>query len=104
MNSQSTYYSQADEKNRQKFRDWLAGLLKTEEVDLTFTKKDGTIREMKCTLIEDLLPQIEKKTDRVKKESNDVIAVFDLDKNAWRSVRYDSITQINFSFGEVDGN
>lgn len=106
MNSGQTYYSQADEKNRKKFREFLNGLLRTDEVNLTFTKKDGTIREMKCTLIESMLPEYEKKTDRVKEPSNDIIAVFDLDKQAWRSVRYDSISQINFNLSGIypEGN
>jgi hypothetical protein len=55
---------------------------------------------MKCTLVESKLPVVEKKTDRVRKENDDVISVFDLEKNEWRSCRYDSIKQINFTLGE----
>ena len=54
---------------------------------------------MTCTLIESKLPTNEKKTDRVRKENDDVISVFELEKNEWRSCRYDSINQINFTLG-----
>jgi hypothetical protein len=47
-----------------------------------------------------MLPTIEKKTDRVRKENDDVLSMFDLEKGEWRSCRYDSITQINFTLGE----
>jgi uncharacterized protein YccT (UPF0319 family) len=94
------WYKQADPKEQKLFREWLQGVLKTETVCLTFRKKDDTIREMKCTLVESKLPVVEKKTDRVRKENDDVISVFDLEKNEWRSCRYDSIKQINFTLGE----
>ena len=94
------WYKQAKPLEQQAFRVWLQGILKTETVCLTFRKKDDTIREMKCTLIESKLPVVEKKTDRVRKENDDLISVFDLEKNEWRSCRYDSIKQINFTLGE----
>ena len=65
------WYKTASPKEQKIFRDWLVGVLKTNKVDLTFKKKDDTIREMKCTLIESMLPAIEKKTDRVRKENDD---------------------------------
>jgi hypothetical protein len=62
---------------------------------VTFTKVDGTVRTMKCTLNEKYIPQSEpKKTDRVKKENDQVLAVWDLENSGWRSFRYDSITKI----------
>lgn len=61
-----------------------------------FTKVDGTKRTMKCTLSESLIPAPteEKKTDRVKKENPDVLAVWDLEKTGWRSFRFDTILEI----------
>jgi len=100
MNSISQdWYKNTNPEEQKIFREWLQDLLKTETVCLTFRKKDDTIREMKCTLIESKLPPIEKKTDRVRKDNDDVISVFDLEKNEWRSCRYDSINQINFTLG-----
>ena len=93
------WYKNTSVEEQKIFREWLQNLLKTETVCLTFRKKDDTIREMTCTLIESKLPTNEKKTDRVRKENDDVISVFDLDKSEWRSCRYDSINQINFTLG-----
>jgi hypothetical protein len=91
-----TWYKSASIKEQKEFRSWLEGLLKTNEVDLTFTKKDGTIREMKCSLKESLLPVYEKKTDKVKTKSEESLSVFDLEKKEWRSFRFDSITSFKF--------
>jgi hypothetical protein len=94
------WYKQASAKEQKLFREWVVGVLKTNTVDLTFEKKDGTIREMKATLEESKLPVIEKKTDRVRKENDEVLSMFDLEKNEWRSCRFDSITNVNFTLGE----
>jgi hypothetical protein len=104
MNLESpTWYKETDPTEQKLFREWLQGVLRTDIVNLTFTKKDDTIREMKCTLIESSLPILEKKTDRVRKENDDVISVFDLEKNEWRSCRYDSIRKIKFTIGDKIG-
>jgi hypothetical protein len=81
-------------------RNWLISHLKFGPVDVTFTKKDGTLRTMKCTLKEELMLPYEKKTDKVKEVSLEVLPVYDLDKESWRSFRLDSITQVEFSIGE----
>ena len=94
------WYNTAIPEEQERYREWLQGVLKMHTVDLTFRKKDDTIRKMKCTLIESMLPVIEKKTDRVRKENNDVISIFDLEKNEWRSCRYDSIESITFDLGK----
>lgn len=75
----------------------MSSLLKEEQaVKVTFTKIDGTEREMRCTLREDLIQSTEKKTEKVKKENLEVMAVWDLDKKAWRSFRLDSVKQVTF--------
>jgi hypothetical protein len=53
-------------------------------VTVTFIKKDGTERTMKCTRNLKLIPE-DKHPKGVKKETGDVLPVFDLDKNDWRS-------------------
>jgi len=101
MNTMSPdWYKQANPKEQTTYREWLKGVLEMHTVDLTFVKKDDTIREMKCTLMESELPKVEKKTDRVRKENDSVISVFDLEKQEWRSCRYDSIKRIQFSLGQ----
>jgi len=66
---------------------------------VTFTKSDGTEREMLCTLREDLIQSTEKKTERTKKENADVMSVWDLEKSGWRSFRLDSVKAIQFGIG-----
>lgn len=78
-------------------RDWLKSHLKMGPVKVTFTKKDGSERVMNCSLQENVVVPHEKTTDRVKEENPEVIAVWDLDKSAWRSFRLDSIKTVEFS-------
>lgn len=101
MNSISQgWYKSASESEKSEFRKYLTTLLRERPVNLTFKKKDDTIREMKATLVESILPDIEKKTDRVRKENDDVLSVFDMEKGEWRSCRYDSIISFQFSIGD----
>ena len=62
---------------------------------VVFTKADGSERTMLCTKNSEIISQFyipeEKKTDRVYKEPEEAARVFDLEKKAWRSFRYDSI-------------
>ena len=87
-------------------REWFESLLKNEIVTITFTKKDGTDREMRCTLKQDLLPVTEvvesieeDKPKRAKSETS--VAVFDLDVEGWRAFSIDSVKTITFNLGEV---
>jgi hypothetical protein len=64
-------------------------------VELTFTKKDGTERVMNCTLNEEHLPVTEAKEETKERKTNDdVLAVYDVDAEGWRSFRWDSLIQI----------
>jgi len=76
-------------------RAWLIDLLHNYSVSIKFTKTDGTERTMRCTLREGVIVPHEKKTEREKAANDNVLAVWDLDKNAWRSFRLDSITDVN---------
>ena len=97
------WYKTADAKEQKLFREWLHGLLKTDTVDLTFVKKDDTIREMKCTLIESKLPS-GYTVDPDAEIHENYIHVFDLEKQAWRSCRFDSIRSIKFTLGAEIGD
>ena len=79
-------------------QDWLKGLLKDTVVTVVFTKADGSEREMKATLKEDLLPVAETTgtTKPERKKSADALAVFDTEAEGWRSFRWDSIKSIRF--------
>lgn len=78
-------------------RDWLKSHLRMGPLKVTFVKKDGSERLMNCTLQEGVVVPHEKTTERVKEENNEVLAVWDLDKNAWRSFRLDSIKTVEFT-------
>ena len=71
----------------------LKDLLKKKIVNVTFVKTDKTERKMLCTLKEEVLPVAEsKEPKRAKKDNNNVLAVWDLQKEAFRSFRVDSVT------------
>ena len=60
--------------------------------DVRFTKVDGTVRDMRCTLKAELLPDAGESEETTKKTVNEsVLPVWDLDKKAWRSFRVDSV-------------
>ena len=78
---------------------WIKGLLKDGVVTVTFTKSDGTERVMKCTLKDDIIsehwtPKIEGSQH---KHSEEALPVFDVESKGWRSFRFDSIREVNFS-------
>ena len=65
---------------------------------VTFTKKDGTERVMKCTLSGDYIPPAPvaeivegAQPKKTKKENPDVRTVYDIEARAWRSFRWDSV-------------
>lgn len=79
-------------------RNWLINILReNEDVTIGFTKTNGESRTMHCTLHKDIVVPYEKKTDRARETNDDVLAVWDLEKDAWRSFRLDSITSVNFT-------
>lgn len=83
-----------DDKTKQAFRDWLKSHLVYGPVTVVFEKKDGTLREMLCTLKQDLVQSYEKKTERTKTTNEEVCPVFDVEKQEWRSFRYDAVTEV----------
>lgn len=81
----------------------LQDLLHENVVYITFTKKDGTKRLLRATLIQERIPQNlapkEDKPARVKSE--EVQAVYDLDNGGWRSFRWDSVLDYDITLGVV---
>lgn len=69
-----------------------------DEVRVTFTKKDGTVREMRCTTNLGLVPAekwpVKKEGKADSSSSETTCTVWDLDKEDWRAFRYDSVTKI----------
>lgn len=96
------------EKEIKLFKKWLKGHLNYGPVTVTFTKKDGTERVMNCTTSPELVPPVLTEvhvtnTDNPvdfpkpkKKVNEDVMSVYDLEAQGWRSFRWDSIKQVRF--------
>jgi hypothetical protein len=66
-------------------------------VEITFTKSDGTERIMLCTLAEELIPtdKLPKTEGEAWKVGDDLIKVFDVEKNGWRSFNWSSVYAVN---------
>ncbi len=83
-----------DDLKIQELKASLLPVLFIKEVNVIFTKVDGTERTMRCTLVPAKLPVIVEDPEKPKKERKqnpDVLPVFDLDKNEWRSFRWSSV-------------
>lgn len=84
-------------KTSPEYREWLVGMLAEGDhgVEITFTKKDGTPRKMKCTRKANLIPE-----DQQPKGADDktvgAIPVFDLEANGWRSFLPENLTLIDY--------
>jgi len=79
-------------------RDEITEKLKTGIFHVTFTKLDGTVRTMPCTLSESLLPPASK-TDaltqkKVRDISAEIMVVWCTDRAAWRSFRVANVMEI----------
>ena len=89
-----------NEKEFEEFKAWTIGVLRDEiskDVCVTFTKKDGTNRDMFCTLAESRIPTDKQpKTETTSKDSGSALRVFDTEKQEWRSFRWDSVTKVGF--------
>lgn len=66
-------------------------------VKIKFEKKDGSLREMNATLNPKLIIEYEKKTDKTKTVNPEIMSVFDVDLNEWRSFRKNSLKEININ-------
>ena len=104
-----TQYQEADDQVKEQIRSWVRGLLTNSEVTVTFTKADGTDREMLCTLDHSRIPVVIAKpvsttapVDGIVRESKKPkkdpdphsIRVFDLEKQEWRSFRFERLKKV----------
>jgi len=100
-----TQYQEADDTGKTIIRDWVRSLLQKGAITVTFVKADGTVRDMRCTLDWTLIPDDKQPQDvpvekllEIKKRKQPVehsLRVFDLDKQEWRSFRFDRLRKIN---------
>jgi hypothetical protein len=78
------------------FRNWLVSHLTMGPMTITFTKKDGDTRVMRCTLDPNQLPPVTEVRESKKKENLDTLSVFDLNKNEWRSFIIKNVKRVEF--------
>ena len=84
-----------DQEEKDQFKE----ILRTNVVDVTFIKKDGTERKLKCTLNENIVPAKvvdESANTVVRSVNNDAQAVYDVESKGWRSFRWDSVVAIEY--------
>ncbi|NBR24003.1 MAG: DUF2693 domain-containing protein [Micrococcales bacterium] len=104
-----TQYQEADDQVKEQIREWIRGLLQNSEATVTFTKADGTDRDMLCTLDHSRIPVrpvapttstapvdgIVRESRKPKKEPDPhSIRVFDLEKQEWRSFRFERLKKV----------
>ena len=76
-------------------REEVKNLLRENKCRVTFEKVNGEIRKMLCTLDSTLIPkeEVEAGEKRAKIENQDVLPVYDLEVNGWRSFRWNSLKE-----------
>ncbi len=83
-------------------REFLAKTLATGSFSVTFTKVDGTERVMQCTIAphlipEEKMPNPENSREVSLKKNLDILRVYDLEKEDWRSFRVESVTDVSLN-------
>ena len=104
-----TQYQEGDDQVKEQIRSWVRGLLTNSEINVTFTKADGTDRDMLCTLDHSRIPVsvakpgsttapvdgIVRESKKPRKEPDPhSIRVFDVEKQEWRSFRFDRLKKV----------
>jgi hypothetical protein len=104
-------------------REDIVELLLNDVATVTFTKADGTERVMKCTLLQKVLEdrlgiKLETESELLATDvkpvdpvdlpplpqvNQNIVSVFDIDANGWRSFRLDSIKSIDVLSRDGDG-
>lgn len=70
-------------------------ILANDVAEVTFVKKNGEERVMRCTLRDDLIEHVSNTSPLTPKKPNlNVVPAYDLDLGEWRSFRVDSVKLI----------
>ena len=90
-------------------RDEIIDILHNNVANITFTKVNGDVRVLKCTLLDQYLPQKEvdpsgvdieliSETQERKAINDNVVVVFDVENDGYRSFRVDSVTSMEIVY------
>jgi len=93
-------YSNLDAETKTQVRDGVVDLLKSGVASVTFIKKDGTEKVMKCTLQDSFLPPPKPVEEgavpkKVREPNPDQVNVWDVDANGWRSFMLPTVVNIS---------
>jgi hypothetical protein len=84
-------------------RDQLTEILRDNVCEVTFTKVDGSVRVMPCTLKENIIPKkpvdIASKSSEKRLRTMDVLSAWCMDKQEWRSFRVANVIQVEIQNG-----
>ena len=72
----------------------LRNQLHTNVMRVVFTKANGDIRSMVCTLMPEHLPPQKDIEEATTKNRDDVLAVWDIEAKGWRSFRTESVSSV----------
>jgi hypothetical protein len=76
----------------------IVDLLHNNDCEVTFTKVDGSVRVMPCTLRKEALPVVTNKSIKesktIRQPKTDVVSAYCLDKGEWRSFKVANVTKI----------
>jgi hypothetical protein len=78
-------------------RDEIVTMLQSGVCQVTFTKVNGELRKMPCTLRSDLLPSIDPPNineNKTRKTNTDNLSVWCTDKNEWRSFKIANVQEV----------
>jgi hypothetical protein len=74
-------------------RDTLLAMLESRIVEIKFRKENNDLRVLRGTLKEDMLPK-QPASKHAHKDNPEVVTLWDLDAEGWRSVRTDRIIEV----------
>jgi len=91
-----------NEKEFEEFKTWTLGVLHDRNIKdlcVTFTKQDGSERAMHCTLVEEVIPKDKqpKTQSPTGQTPGSAVRVFDIEKQEWRSFRWESVIKVEFT-------
>ena len=103
MNRDINVIEEGADTNSDEFKTWMRGLLhdtNVKDLRITFTRSDGTDRTMHATLVESNIPADKTPKGTGREAPSTTQRVFDLDKQEWRSFKWDSVKSVSFNMGE----
>lgn len=97
------WYKTADEQSKGLFRELVTAAIRRERVNICFTKTDGTERWLHCTLHPELIPaeKLQKEESSTRTKSVEAQVVWDIDKQDWRSFRWDTVKEFSWGLGDL---